>query len=114
VRAAEGEVVTRSEPRWVKVPVTVVVMPDMIVTRLSYGSVYLCTWLKGTVYDPGANSRPVRPHESAICELPTGGVITIWDGAVAGRDLLDSEAGLVGLDGHLGGELHPREPEVQL
>src|ERR1700694_2107684 len=80
VPAAAGEVSTRSEPRRVKLPVSVVVIPDVIVTVWGAGSVKPCTWLKLTVYVPGDSSSQFRPHESAMYGLPAG-LIVICDGS---------------------------------
>src|ERR1700682_2050087 len=61
-----GEVSTRRTPRWVKVPVRVVVTPPTRVRVWHDGSVQPSTCVKHTVWLPGVSFSQVRPQESAI------------------------------------------------
>src|SRR6202171_2566416 len=64
--ATAGEVMTWSSPRWTKVAFTVVVAPLFTVTFWQGGSVQPSTWVKETVWVPGASFSHVSPQESAI------------------------------------------------
>src|ERR1700682_3569505 len=89
--ATMGEVKTWSSPRWVKVPVTVVVAPPFRVTVWHGGSVQPSTWVKHTVWLPDASFSQLSPQESAIWPSTRAWVGTAGDDDTRNRPLLEKE-----------------------